>query len=130
MRKRKSQRIFQIRGTARARAGVLDPTMHGAAPEGASPPHTKAPCAPLTPFLGGKIAKNGRRREMRDDGAGEDQSSEKIWHWQNPICNVAGCYAEIGVHDFFCEAHQAKPNVRNDGVLKPIPLSRLMGRRA
>jgi SOS-response transcriptional repressor LexA len=43
----------EIRGTAGANiytrvAGVLDPTMHGAAPEGVSPPHTKAPCAPLT----------------------------------------------------------------------------------
>ncbi|MBI3678033.1 MAG: hypothetical protein HY243_15600 [Proteobacteria bacterium] len=106
--------------------------MHGAAPEGVSPPHTKAPCAPLIPFLGGRIGQKGSRRSNWEEGeeTGESQSHQ-TWRWKTKrICNVSGCYRSLKKGEFFCAAHQAKPDVRDDGALKPIPLSRLMGRRA
>jgi hypothetical protein len=58
------------------------------------------------------------------------QGDDRVWRWQKRICAMLGCYTEIGAKDFFCEHHRARPPAKSDGVLKPIPLARLMGRRA
>lgn len=143
----------ETRGTARAtRAGVLDPTMHGAAPEGVSPPHDTAPCVPLTfptapkrqrtrsaarkakkakPADTTPIAKKKGRPRRRGQLYENENTEVKVWRWGKPICSAGNCYTQVKEGEFFCKTHrQIKPNVRDDGVLKPIPLSRLMGRRA